>query len=136
MADGQKAFEFAGKKASGEKIIESFTVNGESFDIRPLKDSSVAVLVHKTRNGTPDAVLAAVLNFTEKALTPESAKRFEAICLDPVDGLEMAQIVEVFQYVLGVVGANPSGSSNASSVPPRRTGSRSTAASRSRASTL
>lgn len=128
-----KTFEFDGAAAIGgedEEVIGKFALRGETYYIRALVDSSVAVLVHRTRNGSPDVVLASVLNFTEKALVPESAKRFADICLDPVKGLKMAQIVEVFTYILGVVGANPTGSSTDSSAPQPKTGgpSRRTAA--------
>jgi hypothetical protein len=45
----------------------------------------------------------------------------------------LAEIVEVFQHVLGVVGANPTGSASASSRAPRKTGSASRASARSQA---
>lgn len=132
VSDQMKSFEFAAARAAGEKVIGSFQINGEQFDIRPLKDTSVAVLVHRTRSGRPDVVLAAVLDFTEKALTPSSAKRFSEICLDPYDGLAMDEVIEVFRHVLGVVGANPTGSASSSSPAPRKTGSGSRASTRTR----
>lgn len=139
MADGTKSFAFSSKRAAGSKkgpvIIESFDIDGSSFDIRALKDSSVAYLVHQTKGGEANVVIAAVLDFTERALTAESAKRFEALALglDGGEGLDLEQIVEVFQYILGVVGGHPTGPSSASSSAPRRTGTASRGTSRARA---
>lgn len=134
MTNGIKTFQFSAKKAAGVKVIESFEVNGESFDIRALKDSNVAYLVHQTKSGRANDVIAGVLDFMEKALTPDSSKRFSEMALDPDAGLTLEQIVEVFQYVLGVVGAHPTGPSSDSSSAPRRSGTGSRATSRSRVS--
>jgi hypothetical protein len=134
VANGIKSFEFGAKKAAGVKVIETFELNGESFDIRALKDSNVAYLVHQTKSGKANDVIAGVLDFMEKALAPDSSKRFAEVALDPDAGLTLEQIVEVFQYVLGVVGAHPTGPSSDSSSAPRRTGTGSRANSRSRAS--
>jgi hypothetical protein len=134
VTNGIKSFEFGAKKAAGVKVIESFELNGEKFDIRALKDSNVAYLVHQTKSGKANDVIAGVLDFMEKALAPDSSKRFAEVALDPDAGLTLEQIVEVFQYVLGVVGAHPTGPSSDSSSGPRRTGTGSRANSRSRAS--
>lgn len=126
MADGTKSFVFASKrKKVGDTIVGGFDVDGEWYDIRALRDTAVAVLVHRIGEADPGEVVGLVLNFTEKALTPASAKRFAEIVLDPVDGLEILEIMEVFQYVLGVVGANPTGSVSDSSTPPPKVGTRS-----------
>lgn len=122
MTDGNKAFTFAAKRAAGEKVIDTFDIDGESYDIRALKNSSVALLVHRVRSGRPEVVLSSCLDFAEKALTPESAKRFADRCLDPVEGLELEQITEVFEYILGIVSAGPTGQPSASSAPRRKTG--------------
>lgn len=121
-----KNFEFSNvaKKAT---TIGSFTINGEEFHVRPLKDASIAYLVHRSRSGAPDVIISAVLDFTEKAMVPESAKRFEAIVLDPEGGLEIAEIVQVFEHILGMVSAFPTGQQKASATPRRRTGSASRA---------
>lgn len=135
MADGVTAFEFASKKAlKPAAAINTFKIDGEDYHIRALKDASVAYLVHKTRGGQAHVIIAAVLDFTEKALLPESARRFEerALGTDGQDGLDLAQIVEVFEYVLGVVAANPTGSPNNSSPSPRKIGSASRATARAR----
>lgn len=98
-----KNFEFDQKAAAGPAVIGDFTINGEKYDIRPLKDTHVAYLVRaaqRKRNET--AIISAVINFMEQALTAESSARFEDLVLgDP--GLEMLQVVEVFQHVLSVV---------------------------------
>lgn len=136
MADGVTAFEFASKKAlKPAASIETFTIDGEDYHIRALKDASIAYLVHRTRGGQADVIISAVLDFTEKALLPESAKRFEARALgtDGQEGLDLAQIVQVFEYVLGVVAANPTGSPSSSSPSPRKIGSASRGTSRVRA---
>lgn len=140
MADGTKVFEFASKKqAAPAEAIADFQLDGPDspkFYIRALKDTSVAYLVHQTKGGAPDVVIAAVLDFTERALLPESSKRFEqrALGLDGNEELELTEIVEVFEHILGVVAANPTGSRNASSPQRPKTGSRSRATSRSTAS--
>jgi hypothetical protein len=131
MPDGTTSFEFASKKAlAPAKAIDTFQIDGEDYFIRALKDSRVAYLVHKTRGGAPDVIISAVLDFTEQALLPESAKRFEARALgtDGGDGLDLDQIVQVFNHILGVVAANPTGGpSKPSSPSPRKTGSASPA---------
>jgi hypothetical protein len=138
VTNGIKSFEFGAKRTSAAKkgpaIIESFELNGETLHIRALKDSSVAYLVHQTKSGKANDIIAGVLDFTEKALIPESAKRFAEIVLDPDAGLDLEEVVEVFQYVLGVVGAHPTGpsSDSSSASPPTGTASRSSR-SRSRA---
>src|SRR4029078_13503346 len=95
MPDGHTAFEFASKKAlAPAKAIDEFTIDGDVYYIRALKDSRVAYLVHKPRGGAAYGVISAVLDFTEQALLPESAKRFEARALgtDGQEGLDLAQI--------------------------------------------
>lgn len=139
MADGLKSFTFASKRIglTSVEVIESFEIDGEEFHIRALKDSAVAMLVHKTQGGNASGavVISAVLDFAERALLPESARRFEDLILgtDGGDGLDMVQIVEVFNHILSVVAANPSGSRTASSAASRKTGSGSRAASRAKA---
>lgn len=125
-ANDVKNFEFASitKKA---KTVGSFAINGENFDVRPLKDASMAYLVHRMRSGAPDVIISAVLDFTERALTAESAKRFEALVLDPDAGLEIAEIVQVFEHLLGMVSGLPTTSPKPSPAPRRRTGSASRA---------
>jgi hypothetical protein len=137
MSDpGIKIFEFAAKrKASDAKskgiVLASFEVDGQSFDIRPLKDSSVAYLVHKISGGSPAEVISAVLNFTEKALTPESSVRFEKLVLDPDAGLELDEVVQIFEHILEVVSNGvPTMPPPASSASRRKTTSSSAATKR------
>lgn len=145
MADGRKVFEFGTEKAvtksndDGAIVVGEFDLknNGvmQTYYIRALVNSSTAVLVNKVRSSDHSAVIQAVLNFTEIALTPESAERFAKVALHPIKGLEIDQIIEVFRYVLSVTSANPIGSASALSTPQPKPGTRSTAASRSKAST-
>lgn len=117
-----KTFEFE-VETMDDQIVGSFMLRGEQYDIRALQDTATAVLIRKMRNSKGDVALAAVLDFTEVALTPDSAKRFAALCLDnPKTALKWAQINEVFRYVLGVVAANPIGSASASLPPPVQIG--------------
>lgn len=113
-----KNFEFDNPSQAGT-VVGSFTVNGDSFDIRPLRDTSIAYLVRAAqRKRNESAIISAVINFMEQALTEESSARFEEVVLgDP--GLTMMQVVEVFQYVLGVV------SSGAEAAPAKKPRSRS-----------
>lgn len=136
MADNAvKSFEFSAKrKAANEKakgtVLQSFVVDGVSLDIRPLKDSSVAYLVHEISAGSPSEVISAVLDFTSKALTPESAKDFRRIVLDPEAGLELDEVVEVFEFILEVVSNGVPTTPEPVSTPSRRkTGSGSAATS-------
>lgn len=129
-----KAFEFATKKAAATETkdaVGEFTINGETFYVRHLADSHLAYLVHRAKSKAPDKVIAAVLNFMEAAMLPESAERFEEMVLDTDDGggLEMTEVVEVFEHVLTLVSALPTGSPKPSA---RR---RPTAGSSSRATT-
>lgn len=98
-----KNFEFDNAAPAGPAVIGDFTINGEKFYVRALKDTHVAYLVRaaqRKRNET--AIISAVINFMEQALVAESSARFEDLVLgDP--GLEMLQVVEVFQHVLTVV---------------------------------
>lgn len=118
MAD--KAFEFASKRASGAKIAGNFTINGEQFTVRVLGDSHIAYLVANVNGGAePTKAITHVLNFTEKALLPESAQRFERLVLDPEAGLSMAEVMEVFQHVLTLV-AGGEGAPDAPVATPRK----------------
>lgn len=135
MSDNDiKAFEFSSVKAKGDvKAHGEFTINGETYYVRALKDAHLAYLVHHAKSTAPDKVITAVLNFMERALLEESAERFEALVLgDP--GLEMSEVVSVFEHVLTLVTANPTGSPKPSSARRRTTGSGSPASARSKAS--
>lgn len=139
MPDAVKVFEFSAKrKASDAKtkgiVLATFEVDGQSFDIRPLKDSSVAYLVHKISGGSPAEVISAVLNFTEKALTPDSSVRFEKLVLDPEAGLELDEVVQIFEHILEVVSNGvPPTPPSASTRSPRKTSSASRATSAAKA---
>lgn len=98
-----KSFTFAVEELSDADIAGQFEINGEAFSVRKLKDSALPVLMHQVRSNQPNIVLASVLNFAELALTPESAKRFQDKYLNPVTGLKMGQVVEVFTEIMAVV---------------------------------
>lgn len=121
-----KSFTFAEEVVPDEDIAGQFELNGALFDVRKLKDSALPVLMHKVRNGQPSVVLAAVLDFSEIALTPDSAKRFIEKHLNPVTGLKMGQIVEVFGHIMTVVaqGAAAEDGSTAPKPTPRRPAAR------------
>lgn len=136
MSDNDiKSFNYASKKAAAGagKAVGEFVLNGETLYVRALKDSHLAFLVHKAKSSSPDKVIAAVLDFTEKALLPESAQRFEEIVLDLEQGLEMEEVVEVFEHILTLVTAVPPTSPSSSSPRRRTTGSRSAASTRAKA---
>lgn len=128
-----KSFEFSSVKAKGDVASHGeFLINGETYHVRALKDSHLAYLVHHAKSTQPDKVITAVLNFMERAMLEESAERFEALVLgDP--GLEMTEVVSVFEHVLTLVTANPTGSPKPSSGRRRTTGSGSPASSRAKA---
>lgn len=123
----QKSFVFANAKKSANKTevkaIGQFDINGQVFRVRALKDTAVAYLIHRARNAKSDVVISAVLDFLEKALVPADYPAFEELALDPEDGLELEQVVEVFEHVLSMVAAgDPTGGSSASSPRSSRTG--------------
>lgn len=134
MSDGDiKSFDFAAEKTTKNSIIGSFKVRGETYDVRQLKDTVVPVLVRASAGGG-QGMIPAVFAFLEKALTPESAKRFETDLLDPITGLTNDQVVQIFQHVLSMVSAGKAtGASSESSAGSRTTGSASRGTSRARA---
>lgn len=130
-----KAFEFAAKRVADSKkkaaaLSGKFEVDGEMFEVRALRDTSIAYLVARVNDSEETTkVLAAVIDFMETAMTPDSAKRFAKMALTPPpDGLEIDEVMEVFQHVLELVagGEDPTGSSSASSPSRRSTGGSST----------
>ena len=114
MADGSKTFDFSGKRASGQDVIDTFTLKtkaypeGQEFELRALKDSAPMFLAHQMNVGTQTQKLVAVIDFMHKAMTPDSAERFAKLATDPVNGLDWEEMIEVFRYVLGVVGSHQS----------------------------
>lgn len=120
-----KHFDFAVKRSDKVKVAGKFTIGTDEFTIRVLQDSNIAYLIAKiTDNAEPTAIITHVLNFMERAMPPESSKRFERLVLDPDGGLSITQIVEVFQHVVTVVagGADPTGSPRASASRRPRNG--------------
>lgn len=111
MSQEIKNFDFSTGEAAEQEIVGHFDVKVKigdqvvehGFDIRPLKDTHVAYLVRAAqRKRNEDAIISAVINFMEYALTEESSARFEDVVLGR-PGLSMMQVVEIFQYVLGIV---------------------------------
>lgn len=114
-----KSFTFADEPMSEEDIAGQFELNGVVFDVRKLKDSALPVLMHKVRNGKPGTVFAAVLEFAELAMTPDSAKFFIEKHLSPVTGLKMEQVVQVFSEIMVVVARG--GAATEDATKPRST---------------
>lgn len=136
MSDDVKSFTFGSKRAAGAiKLAGQFDLNGERYDVRVLKNSHISFLVAKVKGtNKPDEQVVAFIDFMHKALTPESAERFEAMVLDPDAGLEMDEVLQVFHHVVELVGAgNPTGPSSASSSRRPKAGAGSQAASRAKA---
>lgn len=102
-----KVFAFSTKK-NVVQIVGSFEIGDESFDVRALKDAHIVYLMAEI-NDVSDGmkIVAKVLDFTAKALTKESALRFRALVLDPEAGLEISEIMEVFNHIVTVVAAGP-----------------------------
>jgi hypothetical protein len=127
-----KKFEFAAKRAEGESISGSFELNGETFAVRYLPNTNVAYLVAAINDTSdPMRVVTKVIDFMHRALTKDDGPRFEKLVLDPDNGLEIDELLQVFQHVLTLAAAErPTGSSSDSSEPSSKTGT----ASRSRRS--
>lgn len=126
-----KAFEFSSKVVAKDKIAGTFSIDGQDFQVRVLKDSSLAYLVAKISDGTDSSkTLSYIIDFTERALVPDSATRFEALVLgkDGGSGLELSEVMEVFQHVLELVAAGPTGGQAASASSRKSTSTRSKAA--------
>lgn len=125
MAD-IKNFDFAVKRNDKVKVAGKFTIGGDQeFTVRVLQDSNIAYLIAKVNSDAePTKVITSVLDFMERAMPPESAKRFEKLVLDPEGGLSISQVMDVFQHVLGLVagGEDPPGRSPGSASRPRKTG--------------
>lgn len=124
-----KAFSFASQAkaangtASKQKVIGAFTIGDQSFDIVEQQTAGIAYLVYDMQSDDQSKVVATVLSFTERALTPDSATRFKKVVLGGpgVKGLELTEVVEVFEYILQVVsGAIPPTSPSASSARRRK----------------
>jgi hypothetical protein len=99
-----KDFGNMGAVPAVEKIAGKFKMGGNVFEVRALKDSNIAYLIAAVNeNGDPMRTVSKVLNFMERALTDESYPRFEAYVLDPKAGLEIKEILQVFQHVLVLV---------------------------------
>lgn len=122
-----KSFEFAArrveesKKKKGSGLSGKFEVDGETFEVRALRDTSIAYLVARV-NDTEETtkVLAAVIDFMETAMTPDSARRFAKVALTPPpDGLEIDEVMEIFQHVLELV-AGGEDTAPAKPAPARR----------------
>lgn len=118
-----KAFEFGSKVATKEKIAGKFTVNGDTFSVRAIKDAQIAYLIAQVSHEDPMKVVVSVLDFTERVLAKESAPRFEALVLgkDGGDGLELKEVMEVFQHILTLVAADPTGGAPSASSRARKT---------------
>jgi hypothetical protein len=133
MANDIKSFEF-GSKTSKDRIAGSFVLNGETLEVRALKDAGIAFLIAQVSDSDdPMKVVVSVLNFAERALTKPSAKAFERIALGDHDteGLSLEEVMEVFQHILSLVSADPtSGESSGSSGSRKATGARSQATTR------
>ncbi len=143
MTDGMKAFEFASKRKKTGKataLAGKFQLEGQTIEVKALKDASLAYLIAQVNNAGEDSmkVVGKVIDFMDRALTRKSSKLFQDIVLgqgdfEPEDdepgGLEIGEVVEVFQHVVSLVagGEDPTGSSSASSTRSPRTGARSTA---------
>lgn len=135
-----KSFEFASKRAKedsavdGPKLAGKFKLDGEEFEVQSLRGTNIAYLVARISDSDETAkVIAAVIDFMETAMTPDSAKRFAKLALEPKPkGLEIDEVMEVFQHVLTLVasGEDPTGQSSGSAPSRRSTGGRSTATAR------
>lgn len=127
-----KNFEFSTKRNDKVKLAGTFKINGEIFEVRVLQDSNIAYLIARVNSDAePTKVITNVLDFMERAMPPESSKRFERLVLDPDGGLSIAQVMDVFTHVLGLVvgGGDPTSSRRVSASPPRKTGAASRATS-------
>lgn len=124
----QKVFEFAAKhvdvEGEEEPISGKFTLQGQEFSVRFLANTNVAYLIAAINDTTdPMRVVTKVIDFMHRALIESDGLRFEKVVLDPKKGLEIDQLLEVFQHVLSLAAAErPTGGSNESSEPSSKTG--------------
>lgn len=132
-----KEFASASKAAAAPDDLIEFKLDGDVFHARRMKDATLAYLVAQASDTTDHArIVTAVLDFMEKALTPESARLFRKRMLDPEDGFDMEIVIEVFRWLLGeVAGGKAGGPPRASSSRQRSGGRASTGTASARAST-
>lgn len=122
-AVSKKVFAFASQKATkapSENIIGSFDIGDQSFDIVETVDSSLAYLVVDMNDGDASQKISAVLGFTKRALTEDSANRFKVLALGK-PGLKLEEIVQVFEYILEVISSGVPSSPPSVSSARRRT---------------
>lgn len=88
---GHAAFELA---CSGDP--PSFLVDGEWYEMRRPRGATASHI--RNRHD-----FMAMLDFLDAALTPSAALRFRERALNPMTGLTIEEITDVFTYVLGEV---------------------------------
>lgn len=122
----RKAFIFASQTKtaanSKQKVIGEFDIGEETFQIVEVATASIAYLVYDMESDDQKRVVSTVLAFTEKALTVDSSNRFRKVVLGGpgVKGLDLPEVIQVFEYVLQVISGEIPPTSPAVSAARRR----------------
>lgn len=122
-----------------ERVPHDFELRGEAFQAYPPKLAVLADLSH-IATLTPEEVTGAhaleLTAFVEDCLTDESRDRIQERFRDPADKMDLADLLPVIDWLIELTtGGKAPTSSNGSSPSRARTGKRSTARPRSKAST-
>lgn len=124
------------KKTSDDRPVETFELDGTTLSARKPKTFAYLGLI-AANDGEGAAAAQGALTFMEESLIPESREHLLKRLKDPDDDFDIDDLVEILNWVVDVFTEDerPTGRSSGSSGPRKRTGSPSTARSRSKAST-
>lgn len=105
----------------------TFSINGEQFSARPAIPGSLLLGFAARSDGSdPAAASAAVLEFFDRALLPESLERFKTRVDDPEEVIEMEDLSDIIAYLVEAYSARPTEGSSTSSPGPSTSGPSST----------
>lgn len=123
-------------KNSDERPTESFELDGATLTARKPKTYAYLGLVD-ANEGDGTAAAQGALAFMNDSLVAESREHLAKRLKDPDDDFDVEQLVEILNWIVDVFTEEerPTGRSSGSSGPRKRTGSPSTARSRSKALT-
>lgn len=117
-----KVFGAASKKAAGkEKVVATFDVGDEHFEIKEANDTRMAYLIHDMSEGDGAKTISSALNYVGNAVVGDDAHdRLKKAVF--AAGLELEEVMEIFQYVLEAQSdETPTGPASASSARRPRT---------------
>jgi hypothetical protein len=110
--------------------------DGEEFEFTPPSDGQIMLALSSTSDGAdPREAISALLLFLKGTLEPEAYTHLRGVLNDSSVEDPMDVLMDLFQGMIEAVSGDPTSSSSDSTNSPARTGARSTAPSRAKAST-